>query len=184
MNQNRCPLALKALLPGLAAAQALATLQVYLSNAELYGKLVSIKAAGYMILPNQQVMNGLREFGPAFFGGLFFTLTAGAGISILSLAVIWAWDRLFLRNKFVLVFFLLIWAGILWLGNSQGFCPVVSSYFIVIPTVVTAVAMKSISSHRTKNIRLEGFIQLAPILLLALLWSSQRLLDHRHPPVS
>jgi hypothetical protein len=173
MNKNRCPLALKALLSGLAAAQALATLQVYLSNAELYRKLVSIKAAGYMVMPNQQIMNGLRELGPAFFGGLFFTFTAGAGVAILSMAAVWTWDRLFLKNKFVLVLFLIIWAGVLWPVNSQSLCPMVTSYFIFIPAVVIAVAIKSMPSHRTKNIRLEGVIQFVPILLLALLWSSQ-----------
>jgi hypothetical protein len=177
MNKNRCPLALKSLLSGLAAAQALATLQVYLSNAELYRKLVSIKAAGYMVMPNQQVMNGLRELGPAFFGGLFFTFTAGAGIAIVSLALVWTWDRIFLRSKFVLVFISLVWAGVLWLVNSQSFCPMVTSYFIVIPAVVIAVALKSMPSQRDKNIWLDGIVQFAPIILLALLWTSQ--LDSR-----
>ena len=109
---NRCPLAFKALLSGLLSSQILGTLQVYLSNADLYRKLAAIKAAGYMAMPNQEIMDGLQDFGPAFFGGLFFTLTAGAGISILALAVFWIWDRLCARKAFVLIPIFLIWAGV------------------------------------------------------------------------
>jgi hypothetical protein len=170
---NRCPRAFKALLPGLLAAQVLATLQVYLSNADLYRKLVAIKAAGYMAIPNQEIMNGLQDFGPAFFGGLFFAFTVGAGISILALAAVWIWDRLFLRNKFVLILILLVWTGFLWQVNNRGFCPMVTSYFLVIPAVVIAVALRSIPSPRHKNIWLDGVVQFVPIVLLALLWTSQ-----------
>jgi hypothetical protein len=170
---NRCPRAFKALLPGLLAAQVLATIHVHLSNADLYGKLVAIKAAGYMAMPNQEIMNGLQDFGPAFFGGLFFTFTAGAGISILALAAVWIWDRLFLRNKFVLILISLIWTGFLWQVNNKGFCPVVTAYFLVIPAVVIASALRSMPSQRDKNIWIDGVVQFVPIVLLALLWTSQ-----------
>ncbi len=172
-NMNRCPGAVKALLPGLLSAQVLATIQVYLSNADLYRKLVAVKAAGYMAIPNQEIMNGLQKFGPAFFGGLFFTLTAGAAISILALAAVWIWDRLFLRNKFVLILISLIWIGFLWQVNNKGFCPMVTAYFLVIPAVVIAAALRSMPSQRDKNIWLHGVVQFVPIVLLALLWTSQ-----------
>lgn len=173
MNKNRCPLSFKAIVPGLAAAQVLSTLHVYLSNTDLHRNLIVIKAAGYMTIPNQEIIKHLQEFGPAFLGGLFLTLTVGAGISILSLAGFWIWDRLFLRNKFFLILFLLVWGLFLWQLNSKGFCPVTTSYFFVIPAVVIAVSLKFVSSQRNKNIWFEGVIQFVPIILLALLWSSQ-----------
>ena len=79
---SKCFYTAKVLLLGLVTAQVIATIQVHLSNAELYHTLVSIRNAGYLIIPNQRVMQGLLEFSPAFYGGLFFTLSAGAGLSL------------------------------------------------------------------------------------------------------
>ena len=60
---------------GLLMAQILATVQVYLSNLDLYATVSAASVAGYLAIPNQQVMAGLQNFAPAFFGGLFFTFT-------------------------------------------------------------------------------------------------------------
>ena len=70
------------LICGLCIAQIIATIQVYLSNLELYNTLSNINSDGYLAIPNKLVMSGLRDFAPAFWGGLFFTFTIGAGISL------------------------------------------------------------------------------------------------------
>ena len=57
-----------ALLLGMMVTQALATVQVYLSNTDLYNGLTAIKDAGYLTIPNQNVMGSLKRFGPAFCG--------------------------------------------------------------------------------------------------------------------
>lgn len=49
----------KILLLGLALSQILGTLQVYLSNGELYRKLIALQDHGYLIIPNQKIMNSL-----------------------------------------------------------------------------------------------------------------------------
>jgi hypothetical protein len=95
---NRCFYAAKAILLGLFSAQILSTIQVHLSNADLYQQLTLIRDAGYLAMPNQQIMDSLEEFGPAFFGGLFFTLTAGAGLCLLSFVAAWVWDRILGRH--------------------------------------------------------------------------------------
>ncbi|MGD9268297.1 MAG: hypothetical protein PVH70_12740, partial [Desulfobacterales bacterium] len=100
-----------ALLVGLVLTQILATAQVYVSNTTLYDSLVAIKNAGYLAIPNPQVMGSLREIGPAFFGGLFFTFSIGAGISFFTLALAWVWNRIFYRNKYLLWSYLFIWVG-------------------------------------------------------------------------
>ncbi len=94
---------------GLLIAQILATFQVYLSNLDLYATVSAVNAAGYLAIPNQKVMGSLQNFAPAFFGGLFFTFTIGAGITLGTMAAAWIWVRVFLRNKFILLFFLLVW---------------------------------------------------------------------------
>ena len=79
----------RALLLGLLVAQVIAAIQVYLSNLDLYRNLSLIKAAGYLTIPNQGTMPGLQDFAPAFLGGLFFTLSVGAGLTLLSIGAAW-----------------------------------------------------------------------------------------------
>ena len=154
---------------GLFAAQIIATIQVYLSNADLYRNLIAIEGAGYLAIPNQQIMGHLQEFGPAFFGGLFFTLTVGAGLSIFTLAWVWVWDRLFSRNKFFLMLFLLLLIGCVAVVNHRGFCPMVTSYFIVIPGVIFASALKWMPAKDRQSV----LLHLIPLALLGLLWTFQ-----------
>lgn len=165
--------AAKVLLVGLFAAQVLATIQVYLSNERLYRTLMAIKGAGYLPIPNQHVMKSLQECGPAFFGGLFFSLSVGAGLSLLSLAAAWIWDRFGSRNKLLLILFMLLWIGCLVKANWQGFCPMVTAYFLVLPPVTFMTTLKWMPEHPKHTLWLSEVVHLLPILLLALLWSSQ-----------
>ena len=100
------------LLFGLVLAQIIATIQVYLSNIQLHRSVSALYDAGYLTVPNVMVMNRLQDFWPAFWGGLFFTCSIGAGISLGGMAAGWIWARLFARNKFVLFMCLAIWGGL------------------------------------------------------------------------
>ena len=82
------------LLMGLIIAQILSTIMIYLSNADLYQAMRAINEAGYLSIPNQKTLDSLREFSPAVFGGLFFTFSTGAALSIYALGAVWTWDRL------------------------------------------------------------------------------------------
>jgi hypothetical protein len=125
-----------ALLLGLFSAQIIATIQVYLSNAHLHRSITVILENGYLPIPNQLIMSRLQDVGPAVGGGLFFTLTVGAGISILTLGMVWIWDRLFNRKKIVGGLFIIFWLMCLAGVNMNGFYPLVTAYFVVIPAVV------------------------------------------------
>jgi hypothetical protein len=162
-----------ALLLGLFTAQVLATAQVYLSNIELYRRLLLIKGAGYFPIPNEQIMPHLQEWGPAFLGGLFFTLSTGVGLSLLWLAAAWLWDRLFYRTKFFLILYFLLWVLPLVLANHRGFNPLVSLYFLLIPPVVFMATLKWIPSEARQGVWFDRMITAVPLLLLAILWSSQ-----------
>ena len=123
---------------GLLIAQILATIQVYLSNIDLHATLTAVDSAGYLSIPNKQAMGSLQEFRPAFFGGLFFSATIGAGISIGAMAAAWLWTRAFSSPKSILLIFVMIWAAILVLINSRGFNLIPTLYFLVIAPVVFA----------------------------------------------
>ena len=163
----------KVLLLGLLTAQMIATLQVYLSNAGLYHSLIGIKNAGYLAIPNQRIMQDLLELGPAFFGGVFFTLSLGAGLSLLTLAAAWTWDRLFSRKIVLLLLFLVPWIGLLAGVNLKGFCPIVTSYFFFIPIIVFVSTLRWLPAQRGQKIWLKEIIHLIPLILLTVLWGSQ-----------
>ena len=173
LKMNKCVYAAKVLVLGLLSAQVLATIQVYLSNADLYDTLMVIKDAGYLPIPNERIIHRLHEFSPAFFGGLFFTLSVGAGLSILSLAAAWIWDRVLFRNKVLLVVILPLWIGCIVIVNRGGFCPMVTSYFLVIPPVVWLAALRWMPAQAKQGAWVNRMVHFIPIALLAVLWTSQ-----------
>ena len=162
-----------ALIAGLFAAQVISSLQVYLSNKILYRTLTAINDAGYLAVPNQQIVDRLQEFGPALYGGLFFTLSAGAGLSLLSFAAAWTWHRLSSRSTISLILLLFLWAGSLAAANWKGFSPMVSVYFFVIPVVVFWVTLRLMPPQTKQGPWLYRIAPLIPIVLLACLWGTQ-----------
>jgi hypothetical protein len=172
-SENRFPYTAKALLLGLLVAQIIATVQVYLSNLDLYRSLSAIQAAGYLTIPNQRIMPSLQDFGPAFLGGLFFTFSLGVGLSLLSLAAAWVWHRLFSRNRSVLIFLLLFWLGSAVVLNIRGFSFGVTSYFLAIPPVVFLAVLRWIPQPPIQRMWVRGMVHTIPVAVLALLWTSQ-----------
>jgi hypothetical protein len=170
---NRFTYAARVLLLGLFIAQVLATVQVYLSNAELFGTLSAIKEAGYLLVPNERIMSRLHEFGPAFFGGLFFTLSVGAGLSLLSLSAAWLWDRLLIGHRSFLILLVILWMGVLLVVNLSGFSPMVTLYFLAIPPAVFVATLRWMPPKAGEGLWLPAVVRFVPVLLLALLWASQ-----------
>ena len=124
------------LLIGLGIAQVIAFFQVYQSNIELHRTVSTLYDAGYLAVPNQVIANRLQEFWPAFWGGLFFTCSSGAGFSLAAMAAGWLWSVFCGRNKFVLFLFLSIWGGVLLIFNIDGFSLYPSLYCgIIAPTL-------------------------------------------------
>ena len=177
----------KILLLGLSIAQVLSTVQVYLSNLEYYKFLTSVQAAGYLAVPNEIVFSTLKDFGPAFCGGLFFTFTAGAALTILSSALAWVWDRLFSRSRFILSLLLLLLLLCLVSANMHGFSPLITGYLLAVPTPVFLFTLKGLPekrenrSHTDLAFPLFGFLVFALILLVGKpsIMSKGRLLDLR-----
>jgi hypothetical protein len=170
---NRFFYAAKAILLGLLTTQILATLHVYLSNADLYRTVTTIIEAGYLAIPNEKVMLSLKEFGPAFIGGCFFTLSLGAGLSVASFACAWLWARLLGRKRILLLIMIALWLGIVVAVNSRGFCPMVTSYFLATPLVVFTLSLKWMPEESKKNVWLNRLVHVLPIVMLAILWTVQ-----------
>ncbi|MGD8209161.1 MAG: HEAT repeat domain-containing protein [Desulfobacterales bacterium] len=158
---------------GLLIAQVMATTQVYLSNLKLYATVSAVIAAGYLAIPNQQVMGSLQKFVPAFFGGFFFTFTIGAGITLGTMAAAWVWDRFFCRHRYILFLFLSVWGASLLFVNIHGFNLIPSLYFLIIPPVTFKLTVKRKPRNEIRWRRLQQLVYVIPIPLLALLWFTQ-----------
>jgi hypothetical protein len=154
-------------------AQILATIHVYSSNMVLYDSLVAIKDAGYLAVPNTHIMDRLHQIAPAFLGGLFFTFSIGAGVSLFSFALAWIWNRSFYRQPFFLYFLLLLWLGCLAALNFDGVKLFVTFYFLVIPPVVFVTASKIMSNLNEQNQRPLEIFHLIPVAVLALILAWQ-----------
>jgi hypothetical protein len=161
------------LLFGLVLAQMIATIEVYLSNLDLHRTVSALYDAGYLTVPNAMAMGRLQNFWPAFWGGLFFTCSIGAGISLGSMAAGWIWTRLLGRNKFVLFIFLSIWGGLLLISNIRGLALFPTLYFLLIAPALFLLTAKWATHWALQPTRRLRWLHLFPIPLLALLWFTQ-----------
>lgn len=166
--------ALKSVLLGAAIAQVIATIQVYLSNIDLYQSLLAIQDAGvdYLTVPNRNMMPALKAYGPAFWGGMFFTVSIGLGVSLTTFVALWVWDRIFSRKRFVLILLFFIWLGGLCLVNLWGFDLMVTLYFLIIPPSVFFYALSRVPEITKKEVLLKCGVYLAPLALLFILWAN------------
>jgi hypothetical protein len=161
------------LLVGLVIAQIIGTVQVYLSNLKLYTNLIIIEKAGYLAVPNQNVTPGLQEIAPAWWGGLFFTLSIGTGLALAATATAWIWDRLFNQNKHLRFFIILVWLGLLLLTNLRGINLWATLYCFLIPLIIFHTTVKLLPRRGRHRNNLRVLVHLLPILLLAILWLTQ-----------
>ena len=162
-----------ALMAGLVPAQIIATFQVYFSNRALYRTLAGISTAGHGAILHVWHPERLQELTTAFFGGLFFTLTAGAGISLISFGAAWIWDRVGSRRDLFLIPMLMLWAAFLISVNGNGFSPFTTLYFAIIPPVVFTLTVKWMPRGNRKRLRRRGLLHLIPIAVLGILWGFQ-----------
>jgi Ca2+/Na+ antiporter len=169
---NRIWYVAKAIFTGLCITQILATWHVYLSNKILFQTVSAIGQAGYLTVPNTLVAPTLKAFGPAFFGGCFFTLSIGAGLSVFSVIFAWIWDRILARNRSWLVPVVFLWLTPVAAMNGQGFSPMVTAYFLVVPFVVFVATLKWIPPEDIRGKWRNKLIPIAPIALLTLIWTA------------
>ncbi len=165
--------AAKALLLGLIVAQIVASIFVYRSNINLHEKLTALEAAHYLIVPNQYIKPSLLKISTAVCGGIFFSLSIGAGLSVISLIFAWIWVRFLNRRKKVLGVGCLLWAGFGIFINIHGINPLFTWLTLTVPPAVFWVVTSRIPEParlRAWAPRL-GFI--IPLIIVISAWSTQ-----------
>jgi hypothetical protein len=161
------------MLLGLALAQVIATLQVHASNQSLFAKMTAVAAAGFQPVPTGAVLTRLNGFETAFGGAILFTLSVGAGVSILSMAAAWLWTHLRAKPRLSAGCGAGLWAVVLLVMNRQGFDGWVTLYFLLIPPPVFALTLRDLRGNRRSSGERFWLTRGVPLAVLALAWFTQ-----------
>ena len=159
------------LLIGLLSAEIVATAHLYVSNLTLYQTIDAVRRSGYLAVPNETVAAGLTSLKTALTGGLFFTLSIGAGLSLAAMMLTWMWDRLFKRRRRALPMVLAPWITALVAVNFDGLNLVATLYVLVVPTVTATTAIVLLPTVTTMFSPRSVLWPIAAIAILALAWS-------------
>jgi len=159
---------------GLVVAQLIASVQVMISNLVLYQKMTAISQAGYLTVPGPTILLSLKSVLAAIYGGLFFTLSIGIGISLLSLACTWV-VKYTLPNKTPLtILFLVLWLGSLIALNWRGLVLMPSLYILLVPVIVSVLYWRLGPDKLDRNNYIKLFGHILIILILAGVWWMQK----------
>lgn len=153
---------------GLLTTQVIAFFQVRYSNLLNYERVKEISDAGFLPVPYGNAAVKLGMWGSALWGGLFYTLTIGAGLTIASWAITSIWKGPLRRSPAFIISAILAWlAAIVWI-NLGGFTLAGSCYVVLVPGATSLVV---IYAPNSSGVRLKWV--LAPLIVLTSLWLSQ-----------
>lgn len=158
---------------GMGIAQIVATAQVYFSNQRLFAQMAAVADAGFLPVPNQNVLPRLLDLEPAFCGGLLFTLSVGAGLSLLSAAAARLWRRCTSGRRVLAAALAAVLAAAVAGLNLHGFDAWATLYFVAVPPAVFWMAGRPRLAPPAPEDRWRGGRRLLPLALLALGWSTQ-----------
>lgn len=161
------------ILAGLCASQVIATLQVYQSNARLFQVITAVKKAGYLAIPNDLVAPTLTSVKAALMGGLFFTLSIGAGVTLLALLSAWVWKYVCFRKPWLAIPFLLPWLAAVTFLNLRGPVILPSLYFTIVPAIVALLTLRLTPDILGRSGWAWSFLHPIILLLLAVFWLTQ-----------
>jgi hypothetical protein len=162
------------LLSGLAVAQLIATLFVCRSDLDLRQSVAAMQRAGWFAIPAGPAVKSLNSFGAAFWGGLFYTLSVGAGLVLATWAVLYLWRR-FCSGRWRLLWpAACIWAALIIWINWHGWVLFATLFVFCVPLAVVATAVQSAQNVASPG----GSSRLWPLPLVTLvvltgMWSTQ-----------
>lgn len=161
---------LRVLLTGLGLAQLIGLAQVRRSNLALHADLDRLAAAGYLIVPHGDVFAQLTGWLPAWCGGLFFTLTVGALMTLLGLWAAWTWQTDMARSRGWLAALAAVQVALVAGVNLVGFDLWACAYTGLVPPAVFAATLRWLSAGARRR---SWTWHVVPVLVLAAAWGSQ-----------
>lgn len=169
-NPARCKTDILAIAAGLAWAQLIAFMAIYLSNAEMHRSAIAMLAEGWFAIPTGAALDPLTTRAAAFQGAFFFTLSVGAGLSLATWAAVRLWRYFSPHGKrwyWGVIAGAAILAAFL---NARGwvwFPTALGAGVIVVTGVVAG------SSSQPQNRPTRWYVPAAVLVLLTALWASQ-----------
>ena len=160
-----------ALVAGLITAQVIGTFQVGWSNRVLFNRLEAIIEGGYLAIPNNLIEPGLLSFKAAFGGGLFYTLTIGAFMSLLTAGWLKIGKSSLGQRKWGISLALAMELGALILLNLNGFNFFATAYILFVPFVVWVFYCKYGVKAGPKCTIFYSCCLFCPPVMLALVWA-------------
>lgn len=127
---------------GLLAAHGAATLHVWVSNRAVARKAEALAAGGYVVVPGGAAIPGLLSPVSALGGGLFFTLTVGAFLTLAFVAMGVAWRRHYGGDRRFLGVFVLFWLGLFVVINLDGFAGIANVHAALTPPLAFFLAAR------------------------------------------
>ena len=103
VTHHRAPADILAVLSGLLVAQLVATIAVLVSNRRILDMSIDLQSAGWQPIPTGPALETLPTIGAAMRGGLFFTLSIGAGSALGTWALVRLIGHLFNTDRSILV---------------------------------------------------------------------------------
>jgi hypothetical protein len=157
---------------GLLCAQLIATIHVYGSNLKLLKTTDAIGRHGYLPVPNLHVAQHLESLSLAMAGGLFFTLSIGAGLTLLTMTGVWSWGCIFKRSTRVALISAGLWGACLFLVNSNGWNPYATAYLTIVPLGAGICAI-ALLPDGNDQFSISGVLcPIAAAIVLALSWTT------------
>lgn len=160
-----------AMIIGVAASHILFTVVVWTSNGWLSQTISLLSAAGYLTVPNPHVAPSLKNLGPAFAGAFFFSLTAGAGLCLVSFTATVAWRTLFGSHRVVLIVILGFWAALLYRVNADGANLWATAACLVIPLIAAWGTLALLPDNRKTSLWWALAFPLAGFLIIVAFWA-------------
>jgi hypothetical protein len=157
---------------GMITAQIIATCFVYRSDQSVLALVRATEKAGYFPVPAGPVIASLKGLAAAFWGGLFYTLSIGVGLTLLTWGGIRLWQGVFRQSRPLLVSLIVVWGGLLVMVNLRGLVLFPSLFCLLVPPATAYAGMQTMPTVG----RSFKSIWVAPVLTLVALtslWSTQ-----------
>ncbi len=164
------------ILAGLLLTQMLATFFVWQSNLRLFSQAQALTAAGWLPLPAGSAAALLKTPGAALGGGLFFTLSSGAGLVLAAWAAVQLRRRVLRDARGTLPLLGLLWAALLVAANARGWVWFPTLLILLPPGVTAGLTLWALKRRGVQTGWL-GVVPVAVLIALTALWSTR--LDQR-----
>ena len=153
---------------GLLTAQIIGFFHVRHSNILTFEQMQQVKAAGFLPIPFGHAADKLSQWASALWGGVFFTLSLGAGLAIATWVIVNACKGVFGGLRLFTLAASAVWMALLVWINLDGFTLFGTLYAVLVPAVT---AVFTIGRQGRPGVSLAWL--LSPLIVLTALWYSQ-----------